>query len=422
MFGLGRRSWLSVLLVGLVALTGIAAWARPAADSAILFIGDGMGPVQIALGRAAAGGELLALERMPYSGLATTLSLGDEVTDSAAASTALATGHKTADGMLSTLADGRRLETILERCRKAGKSVGIISNDALYGATPAGFAVHVQSRGERSEIAAQMARSGALVMMGFGKEEFLPQAAGGTRKDGKDLVAGLRRGGYEVVFTREELGRARRSPLVGLFDDETGPTLAQMVKAAISRLARDDSGFFLIVEQARVDWKEGDSSGVALDVVALDQAVQVALDYARRRGRTLVVVTADHETGDLKIEQPARLSMLSKVKASAAEISDRLNPDRSNIGEVMRAQAGLSDLAEAEVSKIKQAQDAAEAVAAVISQRAGIKWGSGHTATPVKVFAFGPRAEHFTGEMDNTDIPKRMAAALGLRGFAGERR
>jgi alkaline phosphatase len=411
-----------LVLAAVTALgSAVAGVARPAADSAILFIGDGMGPMQIRLGAAAAG-ERLAMERMPFSGLATTLALGGEITDSAAAATALATGHKTADGMLSVTPEGRKLETILERCRRAGKSVGIITNDALYGATPAGFAVHVDNRGKRDEIAEQIARSGALVMMGYGKAGFLPQSAGGARKDGKDLVAELRRKGYQVVFARGEMAKAGRQRLVGLFDDDTGPSLPEMVKAAIPRLARNERGFFLVVEQARIDWKEGDPSGVALDAVELDKAVQLALEFAQRRGRILVVVTADHETGHLRVEQPERLSVLRHVKASAYGIAGHLAGDRSNIAAVMAEYAGLSDLTESEISEIKEAKEVGEAIGAVISKRAGIAWTPGHSATPVKVFAFGATAERLTGEMDNTDIPKRMAAALGVRLAEGKQR
>jgi len=413
--------WLAVIAVA-VLLAGqsiSAAWARPAADSAILFIGDGMGPVQIQLGEAAAG-QPLAIQKMPYSGLVTTLAADGEITDSAAASTALSTGRKTNGGVLGLTPDGRRLETILERCRKAGKSTGIISNDALTGATPAGFAVHVDDRGKRAEIALQMARSGADVMMGYDKEEFLPTSAGGNRKDGLDLIAEMRKKGYEVVFNRDELAKAKGRRLVGLWDGSP-PTLDEMVKAALPRLAQNRRGFFLVVEQARVDWDEGDPAAVALEVVELDQAVQAALDYADKRGRTLVAVTADHETGDLRVAHPGRLAVLRGVKASASGMAEHLDRDRTNVGAVLEEYAALSDMTEAELAAIKQAKKPEEAIAAVISARAGVTWTLGHTATRVRVFASGPMADQFTGEMDNTDIPKRIAAALGVGPLGGAR-
>ena len=413
-----------LLLAALICLTMLAAAPAPAeqrADSVILFIGDGMGPGQVDLARQAASGSPLEMERMPISGIVTTHSANQKVTDSAAAGTALATGRKTNNGMISVSPEGVRLETILERCQAARKSAGIITTDALHGATPAAFAAHVPSRGQAAEIAKQMAHSRAQVMMGFWKNQFLPEAAGGSRKDGLDLIAQMRRAGYDVVFTKEELAKARRPGLVGLFDDgEHAPTLAEMVRAALSRLGADANGFFLMVEGARIDWfcHDNDPAGSVRDTWQFDQAVGVGLDYARRRGRTLVVVTADHETGGLRLERPAKAHALGPVKGSSAEIASHLNKDRSNTAQVMTEWAGISDLTPEQVQKIKTAEDPAGAVAAVLSERAGLSWSTkGHTATPVRVFAFGPGSERFAGEMDNTDIPKRIAAALNLGAF-----
>jgi alkaline phosphatase len=326
------------------------AQGEEAADSAILLIGDGMGPLQIHLARKDPG-QPLGMEGMPYSGIMTTRSADSDVTDSAAAGTALATGHKTNDGMVGVTPDGRRLETILERARAVGKSTGIITTDALHGATPASFAAHVESRGERGKIAAQIAASRVDVMMGFWKGWFLPKSAGGEREDGRDLVAEMRRAGYEVIFTGDELRQAKGDRIVGLFEDDTGPSLAEMVSAALARLGKNPKGFFLVVEEARIDWECHDNKLEAAveRVRLLDAAVVTGLDFARKDGSTLVVVTADHETGGLQ-------------------------PD-------------------------------------------GTFATGGHTNTPVRVFAFGPGGERFTGEMDNTDIPKRMAEVLALGSF-----
>ncbi|UCC69021.1 MAG: alkaline phosphatase, partial [Armatimonadota bacterium] len=142
------------------------------------------------------------------------------------------------------------------------------------------------------------------------------------------------------------------------------------------------------------------------------------LDYARRRGRTLLVVTADHETGGLSIEKPGRTALLGKVKLSSEALAGKLNPDRTNIAEVLSAHAGVDDLAPSEAEDIKQAKDAVAAIAHLLSDRAGVAWSTtGHTATRVRVFAYGPGAELFTGEMDNTDIPKRIAEVLGIGPF-----
>ncbi len=416
-----KRSLVPLIVLAVGLALGVLAHAAPLADSAILFIGDGMGPVQIRLAREAGGGDPLAMERMPHSGFATTHSADKKVTDSAAAGTALATGHKTNNGMISVTPDGDRLTTILEHCRSRHKSAGIVTTDALHGATPATFAAHAPSRGMRLEIALQLAEARVPVMTGFWKDWFLPESAGGSRTDGRDLIAEMRGAGYGVVFTSKELSEAKEPQLLGLFDDGAqSPTLSEMVTTALQRLGLNADGFFLITEGARIDWKchGNDPAGALLDTREFDQAVAAALHYARRRGRTLVVVTADHETGGLSIEDPQRTSLLDPVTLSSEALAAKLNSDRTNIAEVLSAHAGVDDLAPSELAAIKQAEEPSAAIAALLSERAGLAWSTtGHTATPVRVFAEGPGADLFAGEMDNTDIPKRIAQALGLGPF-----
>ncbi len=320
------------------------------ADSAVLFIGDGMGAMQVHLSRREPG-QPLEMEKLAVSGIVTTNSIDGSVTDSAAAATALATGHKTENGRIGTGPDDQRLQTILERARSMYKSTGIITTDALHGATPASFAAHVDDRGKRSEIAAQMAGSGVEVMMGFWQGEFLPKSGGGEREDGRDLIAEMRAKGYKVVFDRYELPEAKGDKLLGLFDDGTEPSLAEMVTTALERLSRDPDGFLLIIEQARIDWEchEHKLPEAVSYVRSLDAAVAAAVSAGEKRGRTLIVVTADHETGGLM-------------------------PD-----------GGFST--------------------------------GGHTGAPVRVFASGPGSEAFAGELDNTDVPKRIAEAIAIGPF-----
>ncbi|MFB3883094.1 MAG: alkaline phosphatase [Armatimonadota bacterium] len=407
-----RLRLIGMLLVLLVAAG--AAVAEPEAKSAILFIGDGMGPMQILIGQAANGGEKLRMQRMPVSGTVWTLNGGGWITDSADASTALSSGHKTADHLGLDM-NGRRTWTTAEEAMAEGKSVGIISNDSICGATPAGFIAHVESRSMYPEIAEQVARSGAMVLMGVGKDGMLPKSRGGDRDDSRDIVAEMQQAGYRVVYNRDELLRLTTDQLriLGVFEDDTAPTLAEQVSAALKRLSTDEQGFMLVVEQARVDWKVGDPSGVAQDVLALDKAVQVALNYATTAGDTLVVVTADHETGGLLIVDPEKPGILAQIPRTAGDIAAQLNADRSNIKAVMKQYAAIPDLTEAELQQIATAKDAEAAVGAVIGERAGLKWCTGdHTMTPVRVYAYGPGSERFCGDMDNTDIAKRMGRAF----------
>jgi alkaline phosphatase len=416
-----RRLLGCCLLLAALWLTSFAACsdARPLADSVILFIGDGMGPGQIAMTRGAVE-HPLAMARMSYSGMVTTVSLGGKVTDSAAASTALATGHKVENGVIAMSPGGQPYETILERCRKHNKVAGIATTDALWGATPAGFVAHVMDRDEGAEIAAQEAKSRLPVMLGFWKDELLPTSAGGKREDKLDLIAQMQKEGYEIVYTRSELLKAKGQSLVGLFDD--GPEAARvvdMVNAALPRLGTNADGFFLVLEHARIDWEPGDPSAVMADVLQLDEGVSAAVAYARKQGRTLVLVTGDHETGGLQIVAPKRLPALKEAKGSMGDIAGHLDKERSNIAQVMAEYAGIKGLTAAEADQIKAAKDAGEAIGAVLSDRGGVAWTSNgdHTATPVPIFAFGPGAERFTGEMDNTDIPKRIGDVLGIGPF-----
>jgi len=418
------RVLVALLAVLCLLASAAVATARPLADSVILFIGDGMGPGQVAMARGAVG-RPLAMDRMPYSGVVTTVPAGGEVTDSAAASTALATGHKAENGVISMSPGGQPLETIVERCWKRSKVAGLVTTDALWGATPAGFVAHAVDRGQKSEIAAQEARSRARVMLGFWKDELLPVSAGGKREDNQDLIAQMREKGYEIVYTRSELAKARGQLLVGLFDDgPEAPTVGEMVNTALARLGTDPDGFFLVVEGARVDWSshENDVSGAFAAMRELDEAVGQAVELARRQGRTLVLVTGDHETGGLRIAAPKRLPALLAAKGSMDDIASHLDKDRSNIPQVMAEYAGIKDLTAAETEQIKEAKEAAEAIGVVLSERAGVAWTSNgdHTATPVPIFAFGPGGERFTGELDNTDIPKRVAEVLGIGPFPKE--
>ncbi|MCJ7751788.1 MAG: alkaline phosphatase, partial [Armatimonadetes bacterium] len=149
-----HRTLRTLALLAVTAILALAPCSAEApADSAILFIGDGMGPMQVHLSRVDPA-QPLEMEKLPVAGFVTTNSVGGRVTDSAAAGTALATGRKTENGRIGTGPDDQRLQTILERARSMYKSTVIISTEAIHGATPASFAAQVDDRGKRAEIAA----------------------------------------------------------------------------------------------------------------------------------------------------------------------------------------------------------------------------------------------------------------------------
>jgi alkaline phosphatase len=258
------------------------------------------------------------MDALPISGWAITASASGAVTDSAAAATALATGVKTDNGVIGQDSEGVALITILERAQSQGMAVGLVTNTQMTHATPAAFAAHVDSRNMMVEIADQMLAAGVDVLLGGGEDEFLPTTATGCypgpgeRKDDRDLVAEAITVGYTHVCDAGELGALEpmsTTHLLGLFADEGmvrpfAPTLAQMTQVALDILSQDPEGFFLMVEGGQIDWAshQNDAQNVILDTIGLDEAVSTALTHPAVVSETLVIVTADHETGGMSAD------------------------------------------------------------------------------------------------------------------------
>ncbi|MFH1501817.1 MAG: alkaline phosphatase [Candidatus Eisenbacteria bacterium] len=276
---------------------------RPA--NIILMIGDGMGVAHVTTAKVEGG--TINMERLPVGGLVTTYAEGSFVTDSAASGTAIATGMKTTNGTISQSPSGERYKTALEYAEESGLSTGLVATCSVTHATPASFAAHVDERDKHFEIAEQMAASGVDVLFGGGWSFFLPTSeSGGGRKDGVNLLDVLRErmpvamsveefealpddGAAAALFAREHPGRA----------SDREPTLAALTKKAIELLSGDEDGFFLMVEGSQIDWAshENDEEWLVEEILDFDAAVGAAMDFAERDGETLVIVTADHETG-----------------------------------------------------------------------------------------------------------------------------
>lgn len=174
----------------------------------ILMIGDGMGGAQVALARVRALGadKKLYIEKMPVTGLLNTHSANNLVTDSAAAATALASGHKTNNGMIGVTPDGKRVASILEVLKRSGFSVGLVATSTITHATPAAFASHVILRKYEDKIAPQLIENKVNVILGGGREFFLPKSEKASRrKDNRDVIAEAKEAGYSFVQTRESL-------------------------------------------------------------------------------------------------------------------------------------------------------------------------------------------------------------------------
>lgn len=336
----------------------------------ILFIGDGMGIAHVTAARIrylGAQGRLY-MERMPVLGMSDTYTAEELITDSSAAGTALATGFKTKNGCIGMLPDGRKVKNIVEACQEIGKDTGLVVTCNITQSTPAAFAAHVPNRWDSTTIAEQMVKSRVNVILGAGRNYFIPQTKENSRrKDDLDLIQEATKNGYTYITQKDQLKTASGKYILGLFHDNaltfdsSEPTLAEMTQNAIERLDQNPKGFFLMVEGSQIDSfsHRHNTDRTLARVKAMDETVKVALDFAMKNKKTLVLVLADHEAGGMIIDG-----------------------------------GGLdgTDL--------------------------DVKWASRfHTVVPVPVFAFGPGAEKFAGLYDNTVIPKRMAALLAIKKF-----
>ncbi len=406
---------LACLIPSAVAET--VAQENESAKNVILLIGDGMGFPQLTLARIEKSNENLSeytiidlfMDGMDQTGYVSTFSANSFVTDSAPAATAMATGQKTNNGVLSQdktaipeKKDGKNLTTILELAEKEGQSTGLITTTRITHATPAAFYAHVDNRDNESEIADQLMKSGTDVILGGGLQYFVgnnhtdPTGKMGKRSDEKNLLEEFSSHGYVLVFNGtglEEIDASITDRLLGLFSsshmqyeverissEEMQPSLALMTEKAIEILSKNTKGFFLMVEGGRIDHAghERNLTKIVSDTLAFDEAVKVALDFASTNNDTLVITTADHECGGLVL-QPENLSeyeggLVDPIFASGTVKTT--GPRYDFITEMQEAT---------------------------------------HTAEDVPIMASGPGAEKVShGKMDNTEIFEIMKEALGL--------
>jgi alkaline phosphatase len=415
---------------------------RAAPRNVVLMIADGFGPASAALGRAVRGAPL-ALDGI-LVGSITTHASDSLVTDSAAAATALASGIKTYNGAVGVDASGAPVTNVLAEAEERGLATGLVVTCRITHATPACFSASVAGRDDEPEIARQQIERGIDLLLGGGRSMYEPVERGGQREDGLDLLERARVLGYSVFEDGSLLGEIDALPALGLFasshlaydvdrDPAVEPSLVEMTRAALALLARDEDGFFLMIEGSRIDHAghANDAAAHAHDVLAFDEAVAAVLDFARARGDTLVISTADHETGGLSLGaevggvsyyewDPARLARASaSSEAVWSEIESGADPTSS-----IRARAPLDDATDEELAPVLatlevdgggRARAFQNALSRLVSDKARIGWTThGHTAVDVGLYAFGPGAERFRGQHDNTDVARLVSEMLGL--------
>ena len=328
------------------------------AKNIIFLVGDGMGTSQVYAGLVANKGQLY-LKTMPVSGYSKTNSSDKLITDSAAGATAFSIGEKTYNGAIGVDKNEVPKKTILEMASDKGMGTGLISTCAITHATPASFIAHQKNRGMQEEIAADFLKTDIDLFIGGGRKYF------NQRKDGRNLLAEFKDKGYDIIPTIDSLRYVEGDKVVALIEEEhqkpvalgRGDMSLQASQFAIDKLSENKKGFFLMIEGSQIDWggHDNNTSYIVTEMLDFDKTVGEALKFAAKDGETLVVVTADHETGGFSV--------------NGGDLSSGVVEGKFTTG--------------------------------------------GHTAVMVPVFAYGPKAELFSGIMENTDIYFKFREALG---------
>jgi len=467
------KTWNRVIRIALIIMVlaaglpviGLGADSAPHAKGIILFIGDGMGINQVrsaAIYSQKVLNKPLTIDSMATRGTTTTYSANSEVTDSAAAATALYSGHKTNNGVINILPDGKQVFNIAHAAKQAGLSVGVLTTTRVTHATPAGVYGRVKHRDEENLLAEKLVEFEPAVAMGGGARHFIRQGNDGSkRKDDRNLIEVMEGKGYKYAKSSSDLKAidpAGTPKLLGLFamshmsyeldrqhvpDLGYQPDLADMTKVALSILERNPRGFFLMVEGGRIDHAchSHDIKASIYDTLAFDEAVKTGLEFRKKHPDVLVLVTADHETGGLGlgsgIDYALDITALQPIVNSLDYLNKKILKQPGDLEAILKA--GGYDLTEKdsallskyppetkpeaipELSLYKRKIDDYVfswfhyALGSIESERSKVGWTSFvHTAQPVITYAVGPGAEEFSGEYDNTDIAKKMAKLLGL--------
>lgn len=356
-----------IILFGIMAVAIVSCYPskqkshkeKSEARNVIYIIGDGMGVPHIYAAMSVSQ-QPLNMERLGITGLQKTFSANAYITDSGAAGTALATGKKTNNGAIGVDNSGKRLKSLLEIAEEQGLATGLVSSSAVTHATPASFIAHQGSRNSYESIALDFLRTDIDVFIGGGYDHFA------KRSDNLNLVDSLKSKGYEVATSMEKVLASGADKLAGLIHPQQPPyrlkgrgdMLPQATAKAIEILSRNRRGFFLMIEASQIDWASHAHAADTLvdETLDLDRVAGVALDYAERDGKTLVIVTSDHETGGVTITDGDLKSKSIRLDFST----------------------------------------------------------TGHTAVMVPVFAYGPGSGAFTGVYDNTELFHKILDAYGF--------
>ena len=439
-----------------------------------LFIGDGMGVAQVNLTEAylaaidnEKGFHQLSFTQFPHAGLMKTFANNRFITCSAASATAFATGNKTNIGHISTDTSGSvPYKSIATICKEQGMKVGILSSVSIDHATPAVFYAHQAHRSNYFEIGIDLANSNFDFFGGGGLRSPVDSLNGllvnaidlakknwFTYVDSYSGLMNLKPGDGKIIAVHPEImpGNAAMPYVIDL---PAAPTLAEFTSKAIE-LLENENGFFMMVEGGKIDWAcHSDDAATAIhETIAFDDAVKVVLDfYKQHPDETLIIVTADHETGGLALgtettQYESYFSYLQYQKISIDNFNTVLvdfqksltgnkKTDRNSFLELVAEQFGLGKeipITKEDKSKLWLAFEksiqtpekgktmysnfppVSETIVKMVSEKAGVGWTTyAHTGINVPIYAIGPGAELFSGVIDNTDIPEILMEQLGI--------
>ncbi|UAL43155.1 alkaline phosphatase [Shewanella inventionis] len=393
----------------------------------IIMIGDGMGPAYTTAYRYYKDNpETEEIEQTVFDrllvGMSSTYpaSVSGYVTDSAASATALATGFKSYNGAISVDIEKRPLPTLMEKAKSLGLATGIAVTSQVNHATPAAFLVHNESRNNYIDIAQAYIDTDADVILGGGQQYF-PAS----------LLTQFTEKGYQHITEFTQLDSITTPKVLGLFADVQLPwaindnrshKLSKMTQKAIDLLSQNQQGFVLLVEGSLIDWA-GHSNDIATAMGEMDEfaaAIEVVEQFVRQSKDTLVVITADHNTGGLSVgandKYEWKPEVLSRVKASPDEIANQAIANeqwQTVVTELIGFTPSDTELTALDNARLQGNEALTIALRKIIDVHSNTGWTSGgHTAVDVQVFSAGPGARLFGGHQDNTDIANKVFSLL----------